>query len=106
MRVFVWIAGINAAICLLHIIPALLAGRLAGLVAGGIPMRSEAWWNVLISLPLASGCMVGFLIVAIVVGWWKRVGEQPLRIYYTLVVIAATGHLVLLNHWRLIVLPG
>ena len=103
---FAWIAGVNGAICLVHIIPALLAGRLEGLVANGIPMLGAAWWTVLISLPLASICMVGFLILAVVVGWRKQVGKQPLRIYYTLVVLAAAGHLLLLNHWRLIVLPA
>jgi hypothetical protein len=49
---------------------------------------------------------VAFLIVAIVFSWWKKFWKLSLRIYYTLVVAAAAGYLVLLNHLRLIVLPA
>jgi len=105
-RIFVWIAGINGAVCLIHIVPALIGGRLEAIVANGIPMLAEAWWSVLISLPLASICMVVFMIVAVVVSWRRQLWQRPLRIYYTVVVAAAAGYLVLMNHLRVIVLPA
>jgi hypothetical protein len=104
-RVITWVAGVNGAVCLIQIIPALPAGRLERLVANGIPLLPAAWWTVLISVPLASICMVGFLIAAVVVSWLKQLWKQPLRIYYTLVATAAVGYLLLLNYWRLIILP-
>jgi len=106
VRAVSWIAGINSALCLIHIIPALIAGQLAVIVANGIPMLAEAWWSVYLSIPLASICMVAFLIVAVVVCWWKKLWQRPLRIYYTVVVAAAAGYLVLMNHLRVIVLPA
>jgi CubicO group peptidase (beta-lactamase class C family) len=106
MKALAWIAGINGAVCSIHIVPALLAGRLEGLVANGIPMLSEAWWKVMISLPLASACLVVSLTAATAFGWWKRMGRRSLRIYYSLTAIAAAGYLILLNHWRLIVIPA
>jgi CubicO group peptidase (beta-lactamase class C family) len=106
MLALAWIAGINSAVCLIHILPALLAGRLQGLIASGVPILPGIWWSVLISLPLASVCLVGFLIVAVVVSWRKKLWNRPERIYYTLVTAVAAGYLVLLNHWRVILLPA
>jgi CubicO group peptidase (beta-lactamase class C family) len=101
-----WIAGINGVICFSHIFPALLGGRLEALVASGLSMPSGGWLAVLLSLPLASVCMVAFLIPVVVLSWWKRYWKLPLRIYYTLVVAAAVGYLVLSNHLRVIILPA
>jgi hypothetical protein len=101
-----WIACINGVICLTHMLPLLLGGRLEGLVADGMSMLAEAQLTVWASLPLASACMVTLLIVAVVLSWWKKFWKKPLRVYYTLVVAAATGYLMLLNHLRLIVLPA
>ena len=106
MRALAWIAGINSAFCLIHIIPALIAGQLAVIVANGIPRLPQVWWSVFVSIPLASICMVAFLIVAVVVCWWKKLWQRPLRIYYTVVIAAAAGYLVLMNHLRVIVLPA
>jgi hypothetical protein len=101
-----WITGINGVICFSHILPALLGGRLEGLVADGMSILPKAWQTVWASLPLASACMVAFLIIAVVFSWWKKFWKKPLRVYYTLVVPAAAGYLVLLNHLQLIVLPA
>jgi hypothetical protein len=106
MLALAWIAGINSAVCLIHILPALLAGRLKGLVASGMPILPGFWWSVLISIPLASVCMVMFLIAAAAASWRKKLWDRPERIYYTLVVAVAAGYLVLLNHWRVILLPA
>jgi hypothetical protein len=102
----VWIAGINGGVGFLLLLPAAIAGGLDTLITYGFSMPSGYLKAVVISLPLASACMVAFLIVAIVFSWWKNFWKLPLRIYYTLVVTAATGYLVLLNHLRLIVLPA
>jgi hypothetical protein len=101
-----WIAGINGVICFLLLLPVLLGGGLERLIADGLSMPSGGLWAVEISLVLTSACMVAFLIVAIVFSWWKKFCKLPLRIYYTLVVAAAAGYLVLLNHLRLIILPA
>ena len=101
-----WIAGVNGVICCAHTLPPLLDGRLEGLVADGMSILPKAWQTVWASLPLASACLVALLIVAIVFSWWKRFCKLPLRVYYTLVVAAAAGYLVLLNHLRLIILPA
>jgi hypothetical protein len=101
-----WIAGINGVICFSLLLPVLLGGGLERLIADGLSMPSGGLWAVSISLPLASICIVAFLIVAVVFSWWKKFWKQPLRIYYTLVVAAAAGYLVLLNHLRLIMLPA
>jgi hypothetical protein len=101
-----WIAGITGVICFLLLLPVRLGGGLERLIADGFSVPSGGLWAVEISLVLASVCMVAFLIVAIVFSWWKKFWKLPLRIYYTLVVAAAAGYLVLLNHLRLIVLPA
>lgn len=101
-----WIAAINSVICLGHILPALLAGKLEGLIATGVPIIPGVWWAVLISLPLLSACLVMFLVVAVGISWRKQLWNPLQRIYYTLVVAVAAGYLVLLNHWRLIILPA
>jgi CubicO group peptidase (beta-lactamase class C family) len=106
MSAVAWITGINGAISLSHILPALLRGRLEGLIASGVPILSGGWGAVLVSLPLTSMCMVVFLIIAVVISWRKKLWEHPLRIYYTLVVAAAAGYLSLLNHWRMIIIPA
>ena len=101
-----WIAGVNAVICFLLLLPAPLGGGLERLIANGFSMPSRGLWVVEISLVLASACLAALLIVAIVFSWWKKFCKPPLRIYYTLVVVAAAGYLVLLNHLRLITLPA
>jgi hypothetical protein len=101
-----WIAGINGVICFLLLLPVLLGGGLERLIADGFSMPSRGLWAVEISLVLASVCMVAFLIAAVVFSWGKRFWKLSLRIYYTLVVAAAAGYLVLLNYLRLIVLPA
>jgi CubicO group peptidase (beta-lactamase class C family) len=100
-----WVAAVNGIICLAHVLPALLEGQLERVIANGIPYFPGSWLTVLFSLPLLSVCLVVFLIVALVMSWWKKQRDRPQRIYYTLVVAVAAGYLVLLNHWRVIVLP-
>jgi hypothetical protein len=101
-----WIAGVNGVICPLLLLPVLLGGGLERLIANGLSMPSRGLWAIEISLVLASACTVALLIVATVFSWWKKRCKLPLRIYYTLVVAAAAGYLVLLNHLRLIILPA
>jgi CubicO group peptidase (beta-lactamase class C family) len=101
-----WIAGINGVIGFSLLLPALLGGGLARVIADGVSMPSGGWWDVLLSLPIASISMVAFMIAAMVFSWWKKFWKLPLRIYYTLVVAAAAGYLVLLDHLRLLVLPA
>ena len=100
-----WIAGINGIVGFLLLLPAVMSGGLDTLITYGFSLPSGYLRAVVVSLPLASACMVAFLIVAIVFSWRKRFWKTPLRIYYTTVVAAAAGYLVLLNHLCLILLP-
>jgi hypothetical protein len=100
-----WVGMVNSIFCLGHILPILIGWNLERVIANGIPYLPGGFLAVLIFLPLLSAGLVVFLIAALVASWRLKLRDRPQRIYYSVVVAAAAGYLVLLNHWRVIVLP-